>query len=86
MIQRAAHLLAAMILLSGCAGPVYKTELEIYCPPIKKYSSKFNEQLAQEVLSLPEEGAAIERVVSDYIELRDTIRACNQERDKRNGN
>ena len=85
MISKVIPLLAVTTLLSGCAGTVYKTDLEIYCPPIKRYSSEFNEQLASEILSLPSEGTAVERVVIDYMELRDTIRACNQERDKRDG-
>lgn len=78
-------LLAVMILLSGCAGTVYKTDLEIYCPPIEKYSDDYNEKLSEELLALPTEGTAIETALIDYMSLRDKIRACYKERDKRDG-
>lgn len=75
-------MMTAMLLLSGCATKVYKTELEIYCPPIVSYSEEFNQELVEEILSLPLETYAIEQVVADYVRLRDLIKACDSERDK----
>jgi hypothetical protein len=73
-----------MIYLSGCASTVYKTELEIYCPNIVEYDKAFNNKLADEIESLPETNGnpAIVDALSDYASLRDTIRACQEERDK----
>ncbi len=70
-----------MLLLSACATKVYKTELEIYCPPIVEYSEEFNESLVEELISLPVEDFAIERTISDYVRLRDLIKVCVTERD-----
>lgn len=68
-------------LLSACATPVYKTKLEIYCPPLKEYTQEFNKKLASEVERLPSDAKTVE-ALSDYVALRDTIRACNSQRDK----
>lgn len=73
-----------MIYLSGCASTVYKTELEVYCPPIVAYKPEFNSRLADEIESLPDTNGnpAIVDALSDYASLRDKIRACQKERDK----
>jgi len=68
-------------LLSGCAETVYRTKLEIYCPPLQQYTPEFNEELATQIEALPE-ASAIPMVVSDYAKLRDRIRDCQKERDK----
>jgi hypothetical protein len=65
-------------LLSGCASTVYKTQLEVYCPPIKEYSVEFGLDLADELESLPEGKSNIVTVIADYVALRDVIRACNE--------
>ena len=75
-------LLIGASLLSGCASTVYKTKLEIYCPPLKQYSQDFNNKLADEVESLPSSSINITEALSDYVALRDEIRACQKERDK----
>ena len=68
--------------LSGCAGTVYRTNLEVYCPPIQQYSTEWNEALAEELGALSEGYAAIPAALADYAALRDRIRACEKERDK----
>lgn len=71
-------LIAATILLSGCATPAYKTEFEVYCPPIKEYSQEFGLELADEVEQIPADKSRIVTVISDYIALRDLLRACQE--------
>lgn len=75
-------LLIASLSLTGCAETVYRTDLEIYCPPIENYSEDFNDTLAAELDVLNEEYEAIPEVVTDYILLRDRIRQCNAEKEK----
>jgi hypothetical protein len=76
-------LVALMTLLTGCAGAVYKTEVEVYCPPIVEYNDEFNVKLLDEIESLPETDGnpAVVEALSDYAALRDKIRACKIERD-----
>ena len=78
-------LLIASLSLIGCAETVYRTDLEVYCPPIKEYSEDFTETLAAELDVLDEDYEAIPNVVTDYILLRDRIRACEQEKDNLDG-
>ena len=66
-------------MLSGCANTVYKTEVEVYCPSIKSYSEAFNNRLADEIEDLPADSEAIGEAISNYIVLRDKIRACNKQ-------
>jgi len=73
--------LIASLLLAGCAQTVYRTKLEIYCPQIKQYDERFNNQLADELESLPAASTAIDEAVKNYIYLRDRIRRCNEEKD-----
>jgi Tfp pilus assembly protein PilP len=73
--------LIALILLSGCGRTVFEPRLEVFCPSLKSYSEQFNEQLADEVQSLPA-GTATETALIDYIELRDRIRTCTEVRDQ----
>jgi hypothetical protein len=70
-----------LILLSGCGRTVFEPRLEVFCPSLKSYSEQFNEQLADEVQSLPV-GTATETALIDYIELRDRIRRCEAAKDK----
>lgn len=67
-----------MTLLTACANTVYKTEVEVYCPSIKQYSMDFNHRLADELDALPEDSKAIDQAISNYIVLRDKIRACEE--------
>jgi hypothetical protein len=78
-------LLIASLSLTGCAETVYRTDLEIYCPPIKEYSEDFTETLAVELDVLDEAFEAIPNVVTDYILLRDRIRQCSAEKEKLDG-
>jgi hypothetical protein len=71
-----------MTLLTGCAETVYRTKLEIYCPPLANYSPEWNESLAQELDALPQEYSSIPMAITDYAKLRDRIRRCNDEKDK----
>jgi len=80
--MRAILLLTAALSLTGCAKTVYRTQLEIYCPQIKQYDERFNNQLADELESLPAASTAIDEAVKNYIYLRDRIRRCNEEKDK----
>ena len=68
--------------LIGCGETVYRTDLEVYCPPIKQYAKDFNNKLADEIESLPSEFDAIPEALSNYTNLRDHIRRCEIERDK----
>ena len=70
------------MLLSGCANTVYKTEVEVYCPSIKSYSEAFNNRLADEIEDLPADSEAIGEAISNYIVLRDKIRACEKQADE----
>ena len=72
-------LLIGAILLSGCATTVYKTVVEPYCPPIKNYSEAFNHRLADEIENLPPDSRAIEEAISNYVVLRDKLRACEKQ-------
>jgi hypothetical protein len=80
-----ALLVLAGVLLTGCEKTVYRTNLEVYCPPLKSYSTDFNEILAAELDVLDEAYEAIPEVVTDYIKLRDRIRVCEQEKDNLDG-
>jgi len=80
-----ALLVLAVVLLTGCEKTVYRTNLEVYCPPLKSYSTDFNEILAAELDVLDEDYEAIPEVVTDYIKLRDRIRVCEQEKDNLDG-
>ena len=75
-------LLTAALSLTGCAKTVYRTQLEIYCPQIKQYDERFNNQLADELDRLPASNTAIDEAVKNYIYLRDRIRRCEEEKDK----
>lgn len=74
-----------MTLLTGCAGTVYRTQLEVYCPPIATYTPEWNEDLADELSTLPKDYSSIPMAITDYAKLRDRIRRCESERDKLNG-
>jgi len=69
-------------LLSGCAETVYRTQLEVYCPPLQSYDQEMNEALAQELDTLDEGYSAIPMVISDYAKLRDKVRRCEEEKEK----
>tara|TARA_R110002167_G_scaffold192313_1_gene394736 strand:- start:290 stop:442 length:153 start_codon:yes stop_codon:yes gene_type:complete len=45
------------------------------------YSEEYSNKLADELTSLPQDSAAIEKAVADYINLRDRIRACEEKKD-----
>ena len=53
----------------------------MYCPPIEDYSEEYNEKLAEELTGLPQDSDAIETAVTDYVQLRDRIRACENKKD-----
>ena len=80
-MKKTALLIAAAISLTGCAETVYKTQLEVYCPPIEQYSPEHHNDLADELDALPEGAYAIPSTIADYAKLRDRIRACENEKD-----
>ena len=84
-MKKTVLLIIAAVLLIGCEKTVYRTNLEVYCPPLKSYSTDFNETLAAELDVLNEAYEAIPEVVTDYIKLRDRIRVCEQEKDNLDG-
>ncbi len=45
------------------------------------YSKEYNEKLAEEITSLPQDSDAIETAITDYVQLRDRIRACENKKD-----
>lgn len=71
-----------MISLSGCAKTVYRTEVEVYCPPMVQYSPEWNNALADELDALPQGYASIPMAITDYAKLRDRIRTCEKEKEK----
>ena len=81
MKLKALSLVLGMTLLTACASTVYKTEVEVYCPSIKIYSEAFNNRLADEIEDLPADSQAISEAISNYIVLRDKVRACEKQAD-----
>ena len=84
-MKKTVLLILAAVLLTGCEKTVYRTNLEVYCPPLKSYSTDYNEALAQELEALPEGYETIPNTIADYAKLRDRIRACEQEKDNLDG-
>ena len=84
-MKKTVLLILAAVLLTGCEKTVYRTNLEVYCPPLKSYSTDYNEALAQELEALPEGYQAIPNTIADYVKLRDRIRSCEQEKDNLDG-
>ena len=79
----AISLAASMILLQGCGTTVYKTQVEVYCPTLIEYPQEFSNGLADELEAIPdEETKKTTEAISDYVALRDEIRACIKQRDK----
>jgi hypothetical protein len=48
---------------------------------MKTYSDEYNAKLAGELDALPSENTAIDTAITDYVALRDRIRACVSERE-----
>lgn len=71
-----------MTSLTGCAGTVYRKQVEVYCPPLVSYSPEFNQDLADSIDALPEDEYAIPMAITDYVKLRDRIRRCEEEKGK----
>ena len=78
-------LLTAAVLLTACGETVYRTNLEVYCPPMVQYTPASNEALAEELDALDEGYTTIPLVITDYVKLRDRIRTCEKEKDEYNG-
>ena len=73
-------LILGVALLTGCAETVYRTKLEVYCPPIQTYTPEFNNELADELDALEGADGNIQTAIADYAKLRDRIRACEKEK------
>lgn len=72
--------MTATILLTGCATKVFESDLEIYCTPTVEYTDAFNQQLANEIESLPSHKTAIVEALADYITMRDLSERCEKVR------
>lgn len=59
-----------MLFLNACAAEKYN-----FCPPLKEYTPEEQYRMAEKIDSLPEGDIVIEWI-SDYIALRDMVRAC----------
>lgn len=73
--------LLALASLTGCAT-VYRSNLEVYCPPIAQYDETFSNNLADELAKIPADYVHVDTALSDYVKLRDKIRLCVAEREK----
>ena len=67
-------LVAAMILLTGCAGVGFDTSTSA-CPPLVEYSRAEQARVTNEVAAMPD-GARIPEWLSDYAVMREQARAC----------
>jgi hypothetical protein len=47
-----------------------------------QYSPEYNQELADEIGTLPGDYSAISKAITDYAKLRDRIRKCEREKDK----
>ena len=61
--------------LSLTAGATVPSRPSVVCPPVTAYDRAFQSRLADEIQRLPS-GAALERAMLDYAQLRDQARAC----------
>ena len=75
-------LLALTTSLTGCAETVYRTQLEVYCPPLAQYTPEWNNGLADELDALPDDSTRIPLAITDYARLRDRIRLCEKEKEE----
>lgn len=66
-------LVIATLSLTACATAPSRPP--IICPPVTVYDRAFQSRLADEIQRLPP-GAALERAMLDYAQLRDKARAC----------
>ena len=66
-------LVIATLSLTACATAPSRPS--IVCPPVIAYDRAFQARLADEIQRLPP-GAALERAMLDYAQLRDQARAC----------
>ena len=70
---------ALALALAGCfsstPAPV------VACPTIVKYTPEFQKRVASDIAAYVPPGSPIERVIIDYVALRDQVRACEQASD-----
>ena len=71
---RACLILAMTTLLGACQMDRSST-VKIICPTIKSYDKATLDRALQEYRLLPN-GSAIKRLIGDYQQLRDKVRAC----------
>jgi len=67
-------LLALMLPLAGCTTTQYVVKVQ--CPHIVEYDAAFLDRAADAWKALPD-GNPLDRLLTDYRQLRDVIRACN---------
>ena len=73
--RRLAVLVIATSLLTGCATAGFETGGMAACPPVVEYSREFQARAAEELALLPN-GSALVEMISDYVVMRDQVRAC----------
>lgn len=67
--------IATFLLLIGCDKRAY--DFDVYCPPTLTYSDEFNDTLADELSQVGPETKTY-KVIEDYANLRDLIKACER--------
>ncbi len=72
---RLAVLVIATSWLTGCATAAFDAVGVAACPPVVEYSREFQARAAEELATLPD-GSAILEMMSDYVVMRDQVRAC----------
>jgi hypothetical protein len=67
-------------LLGGCPGDLSDPAVvtKIVCPAIQQYDAATQDAALAEYKALPA-GSAIKRMVGDYLNLRDQVRACRKQ-------
>jgi len=75
MASRWAVLIVGALSLNACSTGTSSRPL-VLCPPIKRYTPEFQLELARALSALPDSSALL-TAMSDYLELRQMLRACN---------
>lgn len=67
---------ALAVVLAGCAAPTPIPT--VVCPAIVEYTPDFQRRVASDLAAYVPPGSSIERLVLDYVALRDQVRACEK--------
>lgn len=69
--------LGGAMLLGGCVRGTSNPEIRLICPEIVQYSKEIQQRAANELDALPD-GSVVGELVTDYLQLRDKIRICEE--------